>query len=185
MEYIQIRMIRPDLRNVPACPLPEGFAIRMYRDGDADAWVRIWRQSDTYLKDISPALFQKEFGRDLPSMPRRCMFLVCPDGREIGTITAWRRASHGRPWGLLHWLAIVPEFQGRGLSRPMVAALLERLRALGHRRALLLTQTVRLAAIRTYLRFGFRPEVAGDEDRRAWSLVREVVSHPALDAALA
>jgi len=178
---VDIRMIREDLQEIPQFALPDGYAMRAFRPGDRETWVRIEQASDpTY--SLSGATFDAEFGRDLPGMARRGFFLVAPDGRDVGTVTAWYlRRYLGRPWGRIHWVAIVPEHRGRGLSRCIMTAAMNRLRALGHRRALLTTQTHRIPAIRTYLRFGFVPDPSyGDAPAEAWAAVAAHIRHPAL-----
>ena len=184
MEYILVIMLRDDLTNIPSHPLPEGFSMRGFGEGDRRTWVQIENAAEPFIK-ITAETFDKEFGSDLPAMPRRCCFLVSPDGRDVGTITAWyERRYAGRRWGRIHWLAIIPEFQGRGLSKAMMTFAVERLRSLGHRRAILGTQTPRIAAIKTYLDFGFVPDMAAKDAPRAWSIVRDVLPHPILDEAL-
>jgi GNAT superfamily N-acetyltransferase len=176
MENVTFVMLRDDLRDVPRRPLPDGYVLRPYGDGGRAAWIRIWSAADGATAD--GATFDREFGGRIDAMPRRSIFLVSPDGREVGTVTAWFARHRGRRYGKLHWVAIHPDHQGRGMGGCLVSAGLERLRELGHRRALLRTQTFRLAAIRTYLDFGFVPEA---EEVRA--LLRERLDHPALDAA--
>ena len=62
--------------------------------------------------------------------------------------------------GRLHWVSVDAAHQGRGLSKPLVAmALSSACCELGHREAILTTQTPSWVAIRVYHRFGFRPEV--------------------------
>jgi len=168
---------RDNLRDIPEFPLPAGYRLRSYRPGDREAWVRIWQAASVRGWDWStPQGFDGEFGRDLKSMPKRCVFLATDDGTEVGTVTAWYRRFRGKRWGMVHWFAIVPEHQGRGLGKPLLAEALRRMRAVGHRRAMVGTQLVRLPAIKTYLDLGFVPE---DADIR--KLLRKHISHPALD----
>ena len=178
-ENISVLMVRKDLDDLPQHAPPAGYRTRLYRPGDGDTWLRIWRASEPF-GSITPQTFENEFGQNLRAMEKRCCFLVAPDGQDIGTATAWYRRYEGRPWGQLHWVGVVPAYQAKGLSRCIVTAAMSRVRALGHRRAILGTSTGRVAAIRTYLRFGFVPAVTDGEQGRAWRLLREHVSHPAL-----
>ena len=172
MESIGICMVRESLAAIPRYPLPCGYSMRLYRPGDSTVWVKLWQTSEN--------TFHGQFGHNLRRLERRCLFLIAPNGEEVGTITAWYCRYRGRRWGMLHWVAISPEHRGKGLSRPLVAKAMDRLRSLGHRRAMLTTDTGRIRAIKTYLRFGFVPDVAQDSDTHAWRLVRAHVSHPAL-----
>jgi len=184
MECFSLCMLREDLESIPQHPVPAGYSMRGFGRGDRKTWLDIHKEAEIYSK-VTGRIFDEAFACDLPAMPRRCMFLVCPDGRDIGTVTAWYdRRYAGRPWGRIHYVAIVPAFQGRGLCKVMVTAAMNRLRALRHRRVMLTTQTPRIRAIRTYLNFGFVPDMSLDGARRAWSMVRRTLRHPALDAAL-
>jgi hypothetical protein len=49
-----------------------------------------------------------------------------------------------------------------------MAAILKRLKELGHTRAYLVTQTVRLPAISLYLGLGFKPLVKTEEEKAHW-----------------
>ena len=180
MEYIAINMIREGLDGIAQHPPPAGYRIRPFRRGDRAAWVRIEQASEPYGR-IDGRTFDQEFGGDLPALARRQLFLVTPDGQEVGTITAWyERSYHGRPWGRIHWLAVVPAHRGKGLAKAMMTAAMNRLRACGHRRAMLGTHTRRIAAIKVYLDFGFRPDMRAKDAERAWQLVRQSLDHPSL-----
>jgi len=175
MEYLRVAMVRQSLDGIPQHSLPPGYCMRAYRKGDRSRWVRIWQASEQYVK-VTARTFDRAFGGDLAAMARRGFFLVGPDGRDVGTITAWyERRYRGRRWGRIHWVAIVPEHRGKGLCKAMMTAAMNRLRALGHRRAMLRTETPRLAAIRTYLDFGFVPDMRFGEARRAWKLIAEAM----------
>jgi ribosomal protein S18 acetylase RimI-like enzyme len=81
-------------------------------------------------------------------------------------------------------VAIIPERQGRGLAKALLSATCMRLRELGHTRLYLTTETPRLPAIALYLKFGFRPEIRNEADRRAWENVAEHLRSGVLDAHL-
>ena len=172
MEYHQIRMIRRDLESLPYWPLPEGFSIRWYRPGDVEAWVRIHKEADFY-NESTPGLYQEAFGNDETLLAKRQAFLCYDSGRQIGTAGAWFDDDyHGERFGRVHWVAIEPQYQGRGLSKPLASEICRRLVELGHERAYLTTATVRIPAINLYLQFGFEPDIRSDEDERAWSAIR-------------
>jgi len=179
MESITVVMVREHLDNIPQYPLPAGYRMRLYRPGDKKVWVRLWEASDSL--DRAAERFDESFGYDLPALQKRCYFLVAPDGKDVGTITAWyNRNFRGRRWGLIHWVAIIPEYQGKGLSKCMMTVAMNRLRALRHRRAYLRTQTHRIPAIKTYLDFGFLPDMTYPDAKRAWQIVRKYINHPVL-----
>ena len=116
-------------------------------------------------------------------------FYLC-DGqrRTLGTATAWVNDDFpAENWGRVHWVAILPAAQGRGLSKPLLSVCVQRLGELGCEGAYLTTSTVRLPALNLYLRFGFRPHIARERDVRGWRLVRDRVKHAfkgAVDTAL-
>jgi GNAT superfamily N-acetyltransferase len=199
MEFLQITMIRPDMSNIPQHDFPKGYRLRPFGHGDAATWVRVQQLAEPFYT-IDQETFEKNFGQDLPAMPERSFFLVAPDGSDVGTITSWydddfkggRVLASFRPgvapwrdrgekrWGRIHWVCIVPQHQRKGLCRPMMTAAMNRLKSLGHERAMLGTQTPRLGAIKVYLDLGFLPDLCDDEARRAWLLVKQEMPHQAL-----
>ena len=81
--------------------------------------------------------------------------------------------------GRIHWLAIRPAFQGRGLAK---AALFEALRIMAqwHQQAWLATSTGRAAAIRLYLHAGFQPDLRPAGAHDIWRRYRDQNPHPSL-----
>lgn len=180
MEYIPVAMVRPDMADIPQHPLPAGYSMRMFRPGDEATWVRVWQASEVFEK-ISPSHFAGSFGYALAAMPRRCYFLQDAGGEDVGTITAWWNPTYQRRrWGQIHWVAVTPAHRGKGLAKGMMTVAMNRLRALGHRRAMLFTQTPRLGAIKVYLDFGFAPVADSEKAVYAWGLVAAELDHPAL-----
>ena len=177
-QNIAVTMVRAQLANIPHYPLPAGYSIRAYQPGDEPTWVQIQALADRY-HEITPALFAREFGRDRTVLAARQLYLCDPAGSAIGTATAWRGTlSSDQPIGRIHWVAIVPDRQGQGLAKPLMAAACRRLRELGHARAYLTTSTARLPAINLYLRFGFQPLAGSLEARQAWQAVQPLLKYP-------
>jgi GNAT superfamily N-acetyltransferase len=168
-----ISMIREDLDGISQYQPPAPYAVRWYRPGDEQNWLDIHLRADKYIA-FTPETFGCEFGADAEELRLRQCYLCDPDGAAIGTTTAWYNEDYrGLPFGRVHWVAIVPEMQGRGLAKPMMSAVCHRLRELGHGRAYLTTATVRIPAICLYLTFGFRPEIESERDLEAWQQVRD------------
>lgn len=175
---LPIAMIRPDLDDIPALSFPAGFRFRWYVAGDEQLWVAIQSAADAY-NEISLGLFQQEFGSDQRLLHERIFFLENPQGRAIGTAAAWFNSSYmGRPFGRVHWVAILPDFQGQGLGKPLMTIVCRRLRELGHDRAYLTTSTARIPAINLYLQFGFRPQTYEDAEADIWHRLRPYLKDP-------
>lgn len=161
-------MIRGNLEGIPQHTLPGGYSFRWYRHGDREVWVRIHELAERYTPTTAE-VYDAQFEKNEIELARRQAFLLDANGNEIGTATAWFHDDyHGQQWGRIHWVAIVPEHQGKGLARPLLTTVCNRLVELDHKRAYLVTGTVRLPAINLYLSYGFEPEIQTVEDRRVW-----------------
>lgn len=148
---LRVFMTRPDLENIPVFDWPEGYGVRPYQAGDDRIWWDIHERADPILTHRTGS-HREFFGDDEEKLSARQFFLVAPDGESIGTATAWLDSPE---LGRVHWVAIVPEFQGRGLAKPLLSHILLLLRELGHTSAVLETSTQRPRAIDLYEKFSF------------------------------
>lgn len=166
----EVAMILPEGTPIPNLALPAGYSVRKYKSADDRAtWARIVRSAEKHHAVIDENLHRAQFGEDEKIISQRQLFLVAPDGTDIGTATAWFDVNYnGQEWGRFHWLSIVPEYQGRGLAKPFVAITLKLLRKLGHQRIRLTTELVRTNAINIYLKFGFVPDMSYPNAKPAW-----------------
>lgn len=172
---LTVWMHQPDLAGAPRYPMPDGYRMRFYRDGDLHTWVRVQQASEPYFVPNAEH-FERSMPGDTARRTARVMFLVDPAGADIGTITAWDNEQFlGRPVGQIHWVAIVPEARGRGLAKPMLSVACEALRAHGHREACLDTDTRRVAALSLYRHFGFVPRLDNDALREAWATIEPLL----------
>ncbi len=148
-------MVREDLVDLPTFDLPPGFAIRWHRPGDEQVWVDL--QAPFYDPGaITPDTFYKWFGTDTGAHSQRIAYLLATAEHPIGTAAAWTYDGFRHPeWGRVHWVAVASDYQGRGLSKPMLGAVLRRLVDLGHTKAYLTTSRTRPVAINLYRSFGF------------------------------
>ena len=179
---ISVNMVQVDLDRVPQYPLQHSYSVRWYRPGDEELWAAIWTAAGDGHHETRLEQHQRQFAESPDQLPSRQFFLMNNSGQPVGTSTAWFDESyHGQPFGRVHWVAIVPEHQGRGLSKPLMTITCNRLRELGHERACLGTQTSRIAAINLYSEFGFVPDIRCQEDLVVW---RQVQPHLKRDLVL-
>lgn len=176
MPKTNVVMVRDNVRDLPDWPLPEGYTIRPIVIEDIGLWSDVWNDAEdgrTYSHDH----FRSQFGHDQKLIAERCLLLVDPRGVVVGTTSAWFKDKPDG-MGLIHWVAIRPAYQGKGLAKPLMAEAMKRL-ALYHDRMMLKTQAHRLPAIALYLRCGFEG-APGDnaEQQKLWAEI-----HSRLEAA--
>jgi GNAT superfamily N-acetyltransferase len=165
-------MIRENLDDLPLFPLPSPFSFRWYREGDRAIWEDIQQRCENDPRPFPKDLFDKGYGMDFAALPQRMVFLLDEQKQPIGTATAWLDENFdGKLYGRIHWVAIVQEYQGRGLAKPLMSLVCSRLRDLGHQRACLRTSTGRIPAINLYKQFGFVPLIRNADEAADWKLV--------------
>lgn len=168
---LPLTLVRSHLNDLPAVALPPDYSWRWFRYGDAAHWLHIHQDADPF-NDICPELFTRQFGVDFKHLANRQLYVQDPIGRVVGTGTAWSDDNRtDGPCGRVYWLAVLRQFQGRGLGKAILTATCARLRELGYPRACVITSTGRLPAVNLYLQFGFEPEMHTAEDNITWEHV--------------
>jgi GNAT superfamily N-acetyltransferase len=163
-QNISVAMVRPTLDGVPDFSLPEPYHWRWYEPGDEGHWLAIHAAADRF-NQLTEMEFWQDFGRETTVLSQRQLYLLDGNGEPVGTASAWfDDAINGR----VHWVAIHPAHQGKGLAKPLLSTVCQRLHQLGHQTAHLGTSTGRIAALNLYLSFGFVPNIRSEEDRTAW-----------------
>jgi len=120
--YIEIIMHREAGVEIPTYPLPEGYSFKIYEPGDEKEWARIETSVGEFDNEMDALLyFQKEFLPFTKELPRRMIFIVSPDGELIGTASAWWDYAFERRCPLVHWVAVKPGHQGKGLGKAITA----------------------------------------------------------------
>lgn len=183
IRYVHLLLER-DLEGLPSYPLPDGYRFVFYQDGDRDAWIEIEksaREFKTYEQGC--AAWERYYAAHEDELPERMFFVVNRAGEKVATATAFYDVMgedlSGDGW--LHWVAVRREEQGKGLSKPLIAHTLERLRQLGYTHAKIPTQTNTWLACKIYLDFGFRPVPQNaEESRLGWQIIKRLTNHPAL-----
>ena len=147
-------MVCDPIGALPNAPLPAGYRMRLMGEADVSAWLAAQRAAEPYFA-IADDLFERAFGSDLKAAWERCYVIETVAGEAAGVISAWWSDDfRGGRWGRLHWLAVVPRHQRKGLARAASVRVLQRLKG-EFGRAYLVTQSKRAGAIRLYQSLGF------------------------------
>ena len=173
VEGIGLMMRVENLENIPQVDLPERYGWRLYHPGDEEAWADMWTSAEGFSsRERALASFHREFPAGQP-MDKRMIFLT-DNGVPFATATAWygKDGPDGEE-GRLHWVCVDEAHQGQKLSGALIALSMKLTRELGHKNAILYTQTPCWVAIRMYNKFGFRPVVNNEKDIRGWQIVTE------------
>jgi len=177
VEYkeMMMRISAEDLAKAALPVLPKGFSFRFFGEGktkaiatsglknieeaDAAHWARIETSVLEFdAEEEAAAHFAKEYLPHTAELKRRCKFVANLDNLPVATANAWFTESEmfGRQ-AVLHWVAVCPEFQGKGLGEAIVLNALECHRELEPGLPVWLhTQTWSHPAVRLYHKLGFR-----------------------------
>lgn len=184
IKYYELMLERNNLEDIPTFPLPDGYKFVLYKSGDRDAWIDIEKSAKefrTYEDGLKS--WNEYFGGKDGELVRRMVFIETDGGEKVATATAYYdiygRDSSGAGW--LHWVSVRREFQGKGLSKPLISHTLEVMRSLGYSHAKIPTQTTSWVACKVYLDFGFTPIPRNAErNRDGWRIVKALTNHLAL-----
>ena len=146
----------------PALPEIAGYRLRTYQPGDEGGWLALlqangelgrWdrRRLEGVLEETRVQLFI-EYERQI---------VACTGCND--------RTRELRPCWEMGWVAVHPDFQGRGLGKFIVSAAVAQAKALGPRPIYLLTDDFRIPALRCYLKLGFAPNNSHPSYPRRWA----------------
>ena len=155
--FWDILMHRPAGTPFVEHPLPEGYSFALFQPGDEVSWARIEASVLEFDEEIEALLyFQKDRLPYQKELARRCLFVVSPAGEKVATATAWWNYTGVRrdPW--LHWVAVKPQHQNKGLGKAIVSRVLRLIVDIeGERDVYLHTQTWSHRAVGIYEKAGF------------------------------
>ncbi|WP_180954916.1 GNAT family N-acetyltransferase [Bacillus sp. V3-13] len=148
-------VMKHDLNFIPPCSLPLNYSIRNFELEDLERWATILTAAKEF-ESVEKAVerFDWEYKPYLEEVKKRVFFLENKQGQAIGTASAWFDKDN-IAMGRIHWVAILPEYQGKKLAKPLLSATLQRLSQF-HKEAYLKTQITNNRAINLYLSLGFR-----------------------------
>ena len=174
-----------DLSDIPQFSLPDGYRFVFYQPGDREHWIDIEKSAkefDTYEQGI--AAWNKYYAAHEGELYNRMVFIENAAGEKVATATAFYDVIGHDPSGSgwLHWVSVRREYQGRGLSKPLVSYTLQVLRGLGYTHGKIPTQTTTWLACKVYMDFGFRPvPESAVESRDGWRILKALTGHAALE----
>ncbi|MDB4584539.1 GNAT family N-acetyltransferase [Draconibacterium sp.] len=182
MENIPVIMLLEDLTKLPNYKLPKGYTIRNFKEGDKKMWAEVETAAGEFTdpqKGVKQ--FEIEFEKYRDELKQRLLMLENEKGKCIGTSMGWFDDNFFRSgYGRVHWVGIHPDYQGKGLAKPLVSKTMEIIKE-RHDKCYLTTQTVSFKAIKIYLDFGFVPYLKDETCPKAWKLMAEYLNHPALE----
>ena len=167
--------MRKDLADIPEYALSEGFRVRLFQEGEQAEWARVETAAGEFVSEAKAIeRFKREFGPHLEEFAKRCVFLENEAGKIIGTTTAWYGSlpEGDEIIGRIHWVSLVPEYQGKGLAKPLLTAAMKILQKY-HTAAYLTSQTTSYKALNMYKQYGFEPVILDEQDAEAWDIVEE------------
>ncbi|MCM1188246.1 MAG: GNAT family N-acetyltransferase [bacterium] len=177
-------LLERELCDVPEYRLPAGYRFAAYSDGDRDSWIAI-EMSAKEFTDYEQGLdaWNRYYANCTEILPDRMFFVENEKGEKIATATAfydiYGRDTSGAGW--LHWVAVRREYQGRGLSKPLITHVLKIMKGLGYSHAKIPTQTNTWLACKVYLDLGFLPIRKNlEHSYEGWRIVKSLTGHPVL-----
>lgn len=165
---VPVSMVREPLAGFPVHRPPGGFQVRAYQPGDEGHWLELHAVADKF-NHFTDQSFAENFASLAQELPERQFYAVNDRNEVVGTATAWRSDRWGKAAGQVHWVAVHPQCQGRGVGKTLLTAVLSRLEEFGETAAYLSTSTIRPDALHLYLTFGFLPVFQSAEDSQTWA----------------
>ena len=182
LEYHELLMTYDNLDNIKEYKLPEGYHFEFYKNGDIDDWINIHLSTGEFCNlKKSYQYFHDFYDYFIDELPKRCIFIVDDKtGEKVGTATISKLEKDEYGYSeVVDWVAIKKEYQGKGLSKPLLSRFLLLARELGNNKILLHTQTHTWLAAKLYLDLGFEPFNIND-DIKGWEMLYTLTNHPKL-----
>lgn len=182
LKYFELLMSYEDTSVFLNYDLPNGYHYEFYKNGDEYDWVNIHISSGEFTNfDRGLHYFHQFYDSFINDLHRRCIFIVNENGEKVGTatISLLNNIENGYD-AAVDWVAIKKEYQGHGLSKPLISRFIQLANELGHNKLILHTQTHTWLAAKLYLDLGFSPYKV-KENYEGWQILKTITNHPKLD----
>ena len=131
--------------------LPEGYAVRLCRRDELEIWKVLALEEPQYV-DYLTEYFDAVYADKADEFFERCLFVCDPQGKPVGTCFLWK--AYGKI-ETIHWLHVLPEYEGLSLGRALLTEVLQRAKAEDFP-IYLHTHPHCLRAVHLYNEFGFQ-----------------------------
>jgi len=137
--------------------LPEGFSFRFFTPADVKHWSRIETSVLEFdSESIAESFFETSYLPFVNKLRERCLFVLNAEGMPVATSSAWYADSELGYQACLNWVAVCPEYQGKGIGKAVTIKALQVFNFLEPGRPVWLhTQTWSHVAVRMYHSLGF------------------------------
>lgn len=149
----QLEMVRPSRERVAVPPLPDGYALRAFRDGDERAYDELFRLA---WSDTGTLAHTRRY-----ALPGGLLVVEHDASRElVASAVAFSPESAAHPQdGSLGWLVTDPAHTRRRLATVVAATVTNRLIDERYPLPWLGTEDDRLPALALYLSLGWQPHL--------------------------
>ena len=137
--------------DAPTFSAVEGCNVRLYRPGDEEAWLSLLQANGelgVWTRERIDQVFTETHVQ---------LFVEC-DGLIVACTGINDKVRDDLPCWEIGWVAVHPEFQGRGIGKLISGSAVEKALELGSRPIYLLTDDFRVPALCSYLKLGFTPD---------------------------
>ena len=131
------------------------FQIRKYRKGDENHWAEI----ECAIGDFGSIKEAKNYfiqNYNYSELSERCFFAETDNGKVVGTCIAWYDNKNDFTVSSLHWLAVLPEYQQKGIGRALIISVMNYYKVNDSLPVYLHTQPWSYKAIKLYYSLGFK-----------------------------
>lgn len=178
-------LLEGSLDSICEYPLPDGYYFEFYQDGDRDTWIEIEKSAKEFSSyDEGLDAWNRYYSGRENELYNRMVFVVNESGEKVATATAFYdingKDKSGAGW--LHWVAVKRDYQGKGLSKPLITYVLHVMKALGYNHVKIPTQTNTWLAVKVYLDLGFRPIPENAVNSyMGWCIIKTLTNHKVLN----
>jgi mycothiol synthase len=135
---------------------PEGFTLRSFQPGDAPVLTRIQNAAFSGSWGFSPnTVEQIEYRSSMSNTSHEGILFLVNQDEVAGYCWTCFAPANGKARGIIGMIGVSPDYRGRGVSQPILAASLAYLKSAGADEVGLHVDSSNTPAIRLYTSLGF------------------------------